>query len=145
MHLDEEKAALLQLYARSRQGNRGQDASEFPPMASQRYRIEDGAVIIQTRDELLPAIDAYLKQTQFHAYEEIVPPGVEVSGDDSMAWLIGHVRVRATQQRDGAASELAFRCSWVSIYTRHAGEWLEVVNASTFHEGHPGAGDGLEY
>jgi hypothetical protein len=136
MDLEQEKAAILQLYHRARQGHFEQDATKFPPFAQRRFRLSEGDVFSETRDAALPGLETYLKRTSFLEYVELEPPRVEVAGDASMAWLLGHIRVRARQQQpDGTESELAFRCAWVSVYTRQDGAWAEVVNASTFHEG----------
>ena len=50
-----------------------------------------------------------------------------------MAWVIGEIRVRASQERaDGKEQDFSFWCAWVSIYEKHEGEWAQVVDASSF-------------
>src|SRR5215469_8833571 len=134
MNLEQEKAAILRLYAISVQGHLESDASKFlMPYAQQWHSVRDGTMTIRTKDGAFPAIEHYFKQTRFLEFDD-TPPRIEVSQDGSMAWLLGEVRVRAVQQQpDEAEHELVFRCSWIEIYEKQEAGWAVVVNASTFH------------
>ena len=60
-------------------------------------------------------------------------PIIHISTDASMAWVIGDIRVRASQDgSDEKEQNFSFRCAWVSIYEKHEGEWAQVVDAPSF-------------
>ena len=133
MNIEQEKAAILQLYAISVQGHLESDAFKFLiPYAQQWHSVRDGTVTIRTKDGAFPAIEHYFKHTRFLEFDD-TPPRIEVSKDGSMAWLLGEVRVLAMQKQPGETErELAFRCSWIEIYEKREAGWAAVVNASTF-------------
>jgi hypothetical protein len=134
--IEQEKETLRKLCERGLQAHLEYNAEKMLASSAQQwYDLRDGTVILRTKDEMLPEVEQYLKNTHFLEYEEVTPPIIQVSKDASMAWIISEIRVRALQkQPDGAESDLAFRCSWVSVFEKQEGGWAQVVNASTFQE-----------
>jgi uncharacterized protein DUF4440 len=134
MTSEQEKAKLLQLHERALRAHFENDATTFlAAYASQWYDIRNVGVRLRTKEEAFPAIEQYFKRTHFSEIAEIVAPIIHLSTDASMAWVIGDMRVRATQ--DGPEEkerDFSFRCAWVSIYEKQEGEWVQVVDASSF-------------
>jgi hypothetical protein len=101
------------------------------PHSGMRYAMQE--VRLRTKEEALPAIARYFQRTHFSEISEIAAPIIHISPDASMAWVIGQIRVRASQQgSDEQEQDFSFRCSWVSIYEKREGEWAQVVDAPSF-------------
>jgi hypothetical protein len=131
---EQEKARLLQLHESTLRAHFEHDAQAFlAPYAAQWYDVRNTGIRLRTKEEALPAIEQYFKRTRFADISEITAPIIHISADASMAWVIGAIRVRATQDGpDGQARDFSFRCSWVSVYEKQAGAWAQVVDASSF-------------
>jgi hypothetical protein len=134
MKSEQEKARLLHLYERSLRAHLENDARTFlAGNASQWYDIRNAGIRLRTKEEAFPSIEQYFKRTHFYDISEMAPPIIHLSTDASMAWMIGDIRVRATQEvSDGKEQNFSFRCAWVSIYEKHEGEWAQVVDAPSF-------------
>lgn len=134
MNSEQEKTKLLQLHKSALQAHFEKDAGTFlAAYASQWYDVRNTGIRLRTKEEALPAIEQYFQRTHFTDISEITSPIIHLSADASMAWVIGDIRVRASQdQSDGKERDFSFRCAWVSIYEKHEGEWAQVVDASTF-------------
>lgn len=134
MNSEQEKAKLLQLHERALRAHLENDAHIFlAAYASQWYDVRQTGVRLRTKEEALPSIEHYFQRTHFSEITEIVAPIIHLSTDASMAWVIGEMRVRATQDvSEEKERDFSFRCAWVSIYEKHEGEWAQVVDASSF-------------
>ena len=134
MNSEQEKARLLSLYESSLRAHLENDAGTFlAEYASQWYDVRNAGVRLRTKEEALPAMEQYFKQTHFSDISEMATPIIHISTDASMAWVIGEIRVHASQDvSDEKEQDFSFRCAWVSIYEKHEGEWAQVVNASSF-------------
>jgi hypothetical protein len=134
MNSEQEKARLLQLHERALRAHFENDASTFlAAYASQWYDVRSAGIRLRTKEEAFPAIEQYFKRTHFSEITEIVAPIIHLSADASMAWVIGEIRVRASQKgSEEKEQDFSFRCAWVSIYEKHEGEWAQVVDASSF-------------
>jgi hypothetical protein len=74
----------------------------------------------------------YFERAEFTRYEDLVPPIVHVSPDDTTGWVIAQVRVEGTYREDtGVRSPLDTTWSWVELYERAGGEWRMTGIAST--------------
>lgn len=134
MNNEQEKARLLQLHKNALQAHFEKDAGTFlAGYASQWYDVRNAGIRLRTKEEALPSIEQYFQRTHFSDITEITAPIIHLSTDASMAWVIGEIRVRATQDvSDEKERDFSFRCTWVSIYEKHEGEWAQVVDASSF-------------
>lgn len=134
MNSEQEKARLLQLHRNALQAHLEKDAGAFlAAYASQWYDVRSAGIRLRTREEALPAINRYFRRTHFADISEVTAPIIHLSADASMAWVIGEMRVRASQEvTDEEERDFSFRCAWVSIYEKHEGEWAQVVDASFF-------------
>ncbi len=134
MNSEQEKARLLHLHENVLQAHFEKDAKKFlAAYASQWYDVRNTGVRLRTKEEAFPTIEQYFKRTHFSDISEIVAPIIHISTDASMAWVIGEIRVRASQEvSDEKERDFSFRCTWVSIYEKHDDEWEQVVDASSF-------------
>jgi hypothetical protein len=134
MTSDQEKARLLHLHESALRAHLENDANTFlAPYASQWYDVRNAGVRLRTKEEALPSIERYFKRTRFSNISEMVAPIIHLSTDASMAWVIGTIHVRATQDgSDEQEQDFSFQCAYVSIYEKHEGEWAQVVDASCF-------------
>ena len=132
---EQEKARLLHLYESALRAHLENDAKTFlAEYASQWYEVRNAGVRLRTKEEALPAIEQYFKRTHFYDISEMAAPIIHISADASMAWVIGHIRVRASQDvSDEQERTFSFQCAWVSIYEKHEGEWMQVVDAPSLH------------
>jgi hypothetical protein len=134
MNSEQEQARLLHLHRSALQAHMEKDAGAFlAAYASQWYDVRTAGIRLRTKEEALPAIDQYFRRTHFADISEVTAPIIHLSADASMAWVIGEMRVRASQEvSNDQERDFSFRCAWVSIYEKHEGEWAQVVDASFF-------------
>ena len=134
MNSEQEKARLLHLHQSALRAHLENDANTFlAPYASEWYDIRDAGIRLRTKAEAFPSIERYFKRTHFSDISEMGAPIIHLSTDASMAWVIGVIQVRATQDgSDGQEQDFSFQCAFVSIYEKHEGEWAQVVDASSF-------------
>ena len=134
MTSEQDKARLFQLHRSALQAHLEKDAGAFlAAYASQWYDVRAAGIRLRTKEEALPAIERYFRRTHFADLEEVTAPIIHVSADASMAWVIGEIRVRASQElSDEEERDFSFRCAWVSIYEKDKGDWAQVVDASFF-------------
>ena len=134
MNSEEEKARLMQLHETTLQAHFEQDARKFlATYAQQWYDLRDAGIRLRSKEEAFPAIERYFKRTHFSDISVIGTPIIHISRDASMAWVIGEMRVSASQEvADGKERDFSFHCTWVSIYEKHEGEWEQVVDGSWF-------------
>ncbi len=134
MTSEQEKAQLLHLYKNGLQAHLAQDATTFlAEYAPEWYDVRNAGVRLRAKAEALPAIERYFQRTHFYDITELAAPIIHVSADASMAWVIGHMRVRASQEGpDGQERDFSFQCAWVSVYEKHADQWAQVVDAPSF-------------
>lgn len=134
MNSEQEKARLLHLHETALRAHLEHDANTFlAAYASEWYDVRNAGVRLRTKEAALPAIERYFKRTHFSDISEMGAPIIHLATDASMAWVIGTIHVRATQDgADGKEQDFSFRCAFVSIYEKHGGEWAQVVDASSF-------------
>lgn len=140
MKSEQEQARLLHLHRSALQAHLDKDAGAFlAAYASQWYDVRTAGIRLRTKEEALPAIDQYFRRTHFADIREVTAPIIHLSADASMAWVVGEMRVRASQEvADEKERDFSFRCAWVSIFEKHEGEWAQVVDASFFQFQTPG-------
>jgi hypothetical protein len=134
MNSEQEKSRLLQLYKSSLQAHFEHDARKFlAEYASQWYEIRNAGVRLRTKEDAFLSIEQYFQRTHFYDISEVVTPIIHISADASMAWVIGEIQVRASQEGpDKKERNFSFRCAWVSIYEKQEGQWAQVVDAPSF-------------
>jgi hypothetical protein len=102
------------------------------------YLVADGTVALRTTAAEKPRVQEYFDSVKFADISDLDPPHVEVSSDGTMAWLLGHVRVRGTQ-REAKETEvpLAFDAAWIDVWQKQAGGWRIVARANTEKDNAP--------
>jgi hypothetical protein len=131
---EQEKARLLHLHESALRAHLENDARTFlAAYASEWYDIRNAGVRLRTKEEALASIEQYFQRTHFSDIHEITAPIIHLTTDASMAWVIGQIRVSATQEGpDGKEKDFSFRCAFVSIYEKHESQWAQVIDASSF-------------
>ena len=129
--IDNDRADILRLYEVTRQGHLEGDAAKLLAQYGDAWvDLRDGGVVDRTIADETARLGDMLAITQYQLWEDVAPPRVDVSPDGSMAWLLGQIRALATQSLpDGSEREIAYRCSWLQVYTRIDGRWAAIVNA----------------
>jgi hypothetical protein len=134
MESEQEKARLLYLHETALRAHLEHDANTFlAHYASAWYDVRNAGIRLRTKAEAFPSIERYFKRTHFSEISEMGAPIIHLSTDASMAWVIGTIQVRATEDgADGKEQDFSFQCAFVSVYEKHEGEWAQVVDASSF-------------
>lgn len=96
----------------------------------QRWRdLRDGTAIPRTIEEASLRTGDMLARTRYLAWEDAIPPRIEVSADGTMAWLPGEIHARAIRtQSDGSDRETAYPCVWLQVCARQDGRWVTIVS-----------------
>ena len=133
---DADRRELLRHYEETRAAHFHHDAAAFLAGNDARwFVVSDGTVRSRTKSEALPGLQNYLDSVKFEEITDLDPPHIEIADDGSMAWLLGHVRVRGTQrQPNGSEKSLAFESAWVDVWEKKAGAWRMIVHANTEHD-----------
>ena len=131
MGANEDKAAILRLYETTRQGHlEGDPAKLLAQYGDQWDDLRDGTVVSRTLGEELDRMTDFFAGLRYLVWDDVNPPRIEVSTDGTLAWLLGEVRARAMQtQPDGSEREIAYRCSWLQVYTKQGGAWAAIINS----------------
>jgi ketosteroid isomerase-like protein len=134
-----DRREILRAYESARAAHFNHDAAAF--LASNDanwYVVADGSVGLRATAAEKPGVQKYFDSVKFAEVTDLDPPHVEVSSDGTMAWLLGHVRVRGTQ-RDAKDAEvpLAFDAAWIDIWQKKGGSWRIVARANTEKDNAP--------
>jgi hypothetical protein len=75
----------------------------------------------------------YLKRTRFTEYKDLIEPIVNISQDESLAWVVVQVGASGMQKGDdGTEKPIRFVSAWIELYEKRGGRWLRVGNVSNF-------------
>jgi hypothetical protein len=131
-----DRAELLRLHQRARtahlQHRADWLASEW---ADTLFSLSQGNVSIGTRENRAQSqagFQEYLDASTFQAWDDIVPPRIQISPDGQMAYIIVQKRVHLTaRDSTGAVQAERTRFAWLSVYQKQAGKWRLAAIAST--------------
>jgi hypothetical protein len=128
-----DKQAILKAYEGIREAHLKHDGKAFlAPYDAEWLRVSDGEVEKQNRATEIPKVQAYLDGVKFEELKEVEAPRIKVSADGTMAWFVGHVRVRATEKIEkGKVKRLDFDAAWVNVWEKKAEGWRIVVHGDT--------------
>lgn len=134
-----DRREILRAYESVRAAHFNHDAAAFlANNDTSWYLVTDGTVALTTTAAEKPGVQEYFDSVKFTDISELDPPHVEVSSDGTMAWMLGHVRVRGTQREaKGAEVPLAFDAAWIDVWQRKAGGWRIVARANTEKDNAP--------
>ncbi len=134
-----DRLEIIRAYKSARAAHFHHDAAAF--LASHDnswYLVADGTVALRTTAEEKPRVQAYFDSVKFADITDLDPPRVEVSLDGTMAWLLGHVRVRGTQRKvRGVEVPLAFDAAWIDVWQKKPGGWRIVARANAEKDDSP--------
>jgi hypothetical protein len=75
----------------------------------------------------------YLKRTRFTEYKDLIEPIVNISQDESLAWVVVQVGASGMQKGDdGTEKPIRFVSAWIELYEKRGGRWFRVGNVSNF-------------
>lgn len=130
---------IIRAYESARAAHFHRDAAAFlANNESSWYLVADGTVGLRSTAAEKPRVQEYFDSVKFADITDLDPPHVEVSSDGTMAWLLGHVRVRGTQRTaKGAAVPLAFEAAWIDVWQKKPSGWRIVARANTEKDNAP--------
>jgi ketosteroid isomerase-like protein len=128
-----DRQAILKAYEGIREAHLKHDGKAFlAPYDADWLRVSDGEVEKQTKASEVPKVQAYLDGVKFEELKEVEPPRIKISGDGTMAWFVGHVRVKATEKDSkGRTKRLDFDAAWVNVWEKKPEGWRIVVHGDT--------------
>lgn len=128
-----DRQAILNAYEGIREAHLKHDGKAFlAPYDAEWLRVSDGEVEKQSKASEVPKVQAYLDGVKFEELKEVEPPRIKISGDGTMAWFVGHVRVKATEKdAKGRIKRLDFDAAWVNVWEKKAEGWRIVVHGDT--------------
>lgn len=92
-----------------------------------------GEIRRPSTSETRARFSAYLRDTRFETYRDVVEPIVVTSADDSLGWVIVQVEAHGVQAAEtGRGQPLQFTSAWVELYQKRDGRWYRVGNVSNF-------------
>ena len=124
---------LLQLHHRHRVSHvTGDAASLAATLAEPFLDVGRGRVDLRTRQEAADRFDAYFAASAFLEWEDVRPPVVRMSSDQSLAIVHVEKRVRVlTRAADGGHADSAERFAWTETWRRGEGGWMLASTTST--------------
>lgn len=86
---------ILQSYSSARAAHFRHDATAFlADHDANWYLVADGTVSLRVTEIEKATTQQYFDRVKFSEITDLDSPHVEISNDGTMAWLMGHVRVR---------------------------------------------------
>jgi len=123
------KSELLALHASDRRAHFGHDVEGLlAHVAEEIVDVRDGNVRQIKREDLRARFQQYFSKAQFSAWDDVVPPIVQVSADGRMAWMIVKVRVAYSAKDTEKTDETM---AWMSAYEKRNGTWMLIAVTTT--------------
>lgn len=131
-----DRAELLRLHQRARAAHLEHRADWLASeWADTIFSLSQGKVSIGTKENRARSqagFQQYLDASTFQAWDDIVPPRIQISPDGQMAYVIVQKRVHLTaKDSTGAVQAERTRFAWLSVYEKQAGKWRLAAIAST--------------
>src|SRR5579872_2129982 len=128
-----DRRQILENYEAVRAAHFQHDAAAFLAGNDANWlQVSDGTIVVHTIAEEKPRVQKYFDSVKFSEITDLDPPRVEVSSDGTMAWFLGHVRVRGIQHNEkGVNVPLAFDAAWINVLQKKDGVWRVVARANT--------------
>jgi hypothetical protein len=125
---------LLAIHADQRRAHYERDPELlFRNGAEQWTFVRAGQVERLTYAELVERFRANFSRTQYHEWDDIEPPIIDVSEDGTLAVMVEHVRIRVSRMaEDGSSEELQGVYAGATVYRRDAEGWRSTINITTF-------------
>lgn len=96
------------------------------------HSVSGGVVTRQPRAEVATFFRTYFVDATYHAWEDVAPPVIRMSGEGTMAWVIRTVRVDREEERGGEVTRRQFTSAYTATYAHGPGGWKMTSVTSTF-------------
>jgi hypothetical protein len=129
----QDRREILRDYEAIKAAHFHRDAAAFlAPYDSGWMVVSGGSATARTHASAQPALQMYLDSISFTEITDVDPPRIEIATDGSMAWMLGHVRIRGQRRHaDGASEPIGFESAFVDVWRKHAGQWRIIAHANT--------------
>jgi hypothetical protein len=129
-----DRDALLAIHASQRRAHYERDPELLFRHAAEKWTyVRDGRVEQLSHSQLVEQFRATFSGVQYHEWEDVVPPRVDISNDGTLAVMVEHVRIRLSRtNEDGSHEELTGIYAGATVYRRDADEWRSTINIATF-------------
>lgn len=95
--------------------------------------IDQGAVTRQPRDSLRAMFERYFHGASYHTWDDVQPPLVQISDDNSLAWVARVVCVdREEPAPGGGRRRRRFVSAYSATFVRRDARWTMTTVTSTF-------------
>ena len=94
--------------------------------------VSGGRISKPAREKNFERFQKYFSESTFLEWDDITPPVIRVSDDQTMGYIAVHKKVRLrSKQPNGSEIEEAEVFAWVAVYQKVKGEWKLALIAST--------------
>ncbi len=93
--------------------------------------IDAGRVTRPTREQSRARFQAYFDRSEFFAWDDIEPPVVRLSADETLAYVIVQKQVRLIDVTASPRQEHATVFAWLETWEKRAGRWQLTTLTST--------------
>lgn len=129
-----ERAALLAIHARDRQGHFQTDAAMLAEHQAETFiYVGNGEITNIPYADFVSSFESSFHNATYLEWDDLEPPILRISEDATLAWMIVRNRVRKRQlQADGTEAERKFIYAGIMTYEKQDGKWFRTANVSTF-------------
>ena len=95
--------------------------------------IDEGGITRQPRDSLRAMFARYFEGASYHTWEDVQPPVIQISDDNSLAWVARVVCVdREEPDSGGGRRRRRFVSAYSATFVRREERWAMTTVTSTF-------------
>lgn len=124
---------LLRMHYQDRAAHFNRDAKAiFANFADEYFSIGNGRVAAPDTAAGMKRLESYFDASTFIEWDDITPPVIRVSGDETMAYIIVHKKVRLmAKDENGKEREEIEVFAWLSTLRKAGGKWKLTSVTST--------------
>lgn len=125
---------LLAIHAHDRRAHFATDADALLAYHPDTFiNVRDGAIRRMPRETIRENFKTYFANAEYHEWDDLEPPVIQIAQDASIAWMIVRTRSRRTKTDDlGNAQQEEFVYAGIMTYEKREGQWIRTANVSTF-------------
>lgn len=130
-----DRIALLAHHRKDRQAHfeRNPELMTHDQPAEGFISVRQGQILRVSKTDAVRSAQTSFAGASYEKWDDLEEPIISISHDGSMAWMIVRVLVERTiTDPDGAKKAEHFVYAGITTYEKRNGQWLKVVNASTF-------------
>ncbi len=124
---------LRRLQVRQREAHFNRDAEQMASLFADDFvSVQNGEISRPSREASRERFERYFARVSFVAWDDIVEPVVELSGDGTLATVLVHKRVHTTyRDDDGEPAEGITIFAWAETWRRRNDRWELAMVVST--------------